>query len=428
MRTVGIVTIGILGWAASSARTAGAAESPRDRASVVVERIRRADYAGDRAALKDLRAELEPFAADPAIASRIRYWQGFALWRRAFNGFNDAATPKDLADDLTAATADFDAALALDPRFSDAQIGAISCLSNLVFLDRQDAAQVQEWLKRVGPRVEDVKKTDPDNPRFQWVMGANRWYAPPERGGGEAPAMAMYQRGLDEARKRTGRVDDPLEPSWGEPELLMNLAWANLHKTAPDPAAAERFAQSALAIVPYWHYVRDILLVQIREAKSKGAGMARDLPPAPGNSLEDFGFVVGSWTGTVRGHATGRLPNSFESPGRMDARWGPGRAWIDCESTTEIPGLGSYAVKVLVSFDARTGAFDSFAVNTAGTRARYSGKRQGDTFVFIGQVGAVVQRVTYRMRSPRELLFTVEESADGGASYRPHSETLWTRS
>jgi hypothetical protein len=54
----------------------------------------------------------------------------------------------------------------------------------------------------------------------------------------------------------------------------MNLAFANLNRAKPDLAAAERYAQSALALVPYWHYVRDILLPQIRKAKE---AVRRDL-------------------------------------------------------------------------------------------------------------------------------------------------------
>jgi hypothetical protein len=47
----------------------------------------------------------------------------------------------------------------------------------------------------------------------------------------------------------------------------MNLAWSNLHKTAPDIPAAKQYAASALQLVPYWHYVRDILVPQIQNAK-----------------------------------------------------------------------------------------------------------------------------------------------------------------
>jgi hypothetical protein len=59
-----------------------------------------------------------------------------------------------------------------------------------------------------------------------------------------------------------------LEPAWGEPELLMNLSWSNLHKKEPDLKAAEQYARSALALIPNWHYVRDMLLPQIRASKS----------------------------------------------------------------------------------------------------------------------------------------------------------------
>jgi hypothetical protein len=40
-----------------------------------------------------------------------------------------------------------------------------------------------------------------------------------------------------------------------------------LIKRSRDVAAADRYAHQALALVPYWHYVRDLLLPQIRQAK-----------------------------------------------------------------------------------------------------------------------------------------------------------------
>ena len=63
--------------------------------------------------------------------------------------------------------------------------------------------------------------------------------------------------------------DDPLEPSWGKPELMMNLAYSFANKRMPDFEAAERNARAALEIVPYWHYVRDTLLPQILDARAK---------------------------------------------------------------------------------------------------------------------------------------------------------------
>jgi len=277
MKTRIVATVGILGGALAS--LAGGANAPRERVAPIIERIRQADYAGDRAALKRLRDDLAPWAADATVGSRVRYWQGFALWRRAFNGFNDQAPAEDLAADLSAAVADFDAALALDSKFVDAQIGAISCLSNLAFLHRQDAAAIQDFIRKVGPRVEAANHLDPDNPRLLWVTGANRWYAPAERGGGQTAAIATYEKGLAEARRR-GASADPLEPSWGEPELLMNLGWSNLNRSTPDLDAAGRAAESALALVPSWHYVRDILLPQIRAARDKARGEASAPDPS----------------------------------------------------------------------------------------------------------------------------------------------------
>jgi hypothetical protein len=49
----------------------------------------------------------------------------------------------------------------------------------------------------------------------------------------------------------------------------MSLAYSYLNTNAADVNAAERYAREALQIVPYWHYVRDILLPQILVAKAK---------------------------------------------------------------------------------------------------------------------------------------------------------------
>jgi hypothetical protein len=199
----------------------------------------------------------------------VQYWRGFALWRRSLNGFNESADRKELGDDLTEAVADFRDAVARDPAFVDAKAGEASCLANLAFLNRNDRARGRELLLQSAAVLKEAAAAAPDNPRLLWVQGANQWYSTPERGGGQSAALATYDRALELARRQKGRVADPLEPAWGEPELLMNLAFANLNRATPDVAAAERYAESALALVPYWHYVRDILMVEIQKAKRK---------------------------------------------------------------------------------------------------------------------------------------------------------------
>jgi len=239
-----------------------------EQAARIVAQIQRADYEGDRAAMQRGYDALKPFLEDQKLASRIRYWRGFAQWRRAINGFNDAVDPKELARDLKTALDEFKAAIELDPKFVDAKVGIISSLGFLLFADRQDEARKKERIEQILATEKEASSMAPDNPRLIWVHGPILWNSPPERGGGQDKAIQNYQRGL-EACSKIKTSDDPLEPSWGKPELMMSLAYCYLNTNSADVNAAERYARNALEIVPYWHYVRDILLPQIVAAKAK---------------------------------------------------------------------------------------------------------------------------------------------------------------
>jgi tetratricopeptide (TPR) repeat protein len=262
-----VVSAALMGVALFIAPT----QAARETVTTLIQKIQRADYEGDRATLRRLHGELVPFMEHKELASRILYWRGFAMWRRALNGFNESADRTELAEDLMRCVEDFRAALVRDPDFVDARGGAASCLVNHSFLImRSDGARARELFQQSADFLREALAAAPNNPRLLWVQGANQFYTPPERGGGHALAIATYERGLEIARQQKGRVTDPLEPTWGEPELLMNLAFANLNKPSRDVRAAERYAEQALALVPYWHYVRDILLAQIRKEKRAG--------------------------------------------------------------------------------------------------------------------------------------------------------------
>jgi hypothetical protein len=247
--------------------------SQRAEIVALVQKIRRADYEDDRAALKKLYDELAPYADDETLGAKVRYWRGFAMWRRALNGFNDKASHDELKADLTPAIAEFEKAYAKKPEFADAKIAASSCLQNLAFLYyvEKDAEPARDYLLRSLPLMKDAQAAEPENPRVLWVVGAYQWNTPPERGGGHELGSATYEKGLALARKQNAATDE-LTPSWGEPELLMNIAWTKLNQATPDTDAAENYARQALAIVPNWHYVRDILLAQIADARAKRAG------------------------------------------------------------------------------------------------------------------------------------------------------------
>jgi hypothetical protein len=247
---------------------ATAASDAREQAARIVAQIQRADYEGDRATMERGYDELKPFVENQELASRIRYWRGFAQWRRAINSFNDAADPKELEQDLNTALNEFKIAMEKDPTFVDAKVGTISCLGYLAFMNRKDQARAKELVGQILPMVKEADEMAPNNPRLIWVHGPILWNSSPERGGGQEKAIQNYQRGL-EACSKIKTSEDPLEPSWGKPELMMSLAYCYLNMNSADPNAAERYARNALEVVPYWHYVRDILLPQIVAAKAK---------------------------------------------------------------------------------------------------------------------------------------------------------------
>lgn len=240
----------------------------REQAARIVAQIQRADYEGDRVAMQRGYDQLKPLLEYQELESRIRYWRGFAQWRRAINGFNDSVDPKELEQNLKTAVDEFQIAIEKDPTFVDAKVGTISCLGFLAFMNRKDQGRAKELVQQILPLVKEADEIAPDNPRLIWVHGPILWNSPAERGGGQDKAIQNYQRGL-EAFSKIKASDDPLEPSWGKPELMMSLAYCYLNADSADMNSAERYARSALELVPYWHYVRDILLPQIVAAKAK---------------------------------------------------------------------------------------------------------------------------------------------------------------
>ncbi|HEV3409626.1 MAG TPA: hypothetical protein VG095_04995 [Chthoniobacterales bacterium] len=246
---------------------ASASADIRGRATAVISEIQRADYEGDRVTLQKSVDALAPFVDHENFGSRIHYWRGFALWRSAINGFNDAFETQEPERDLRSAVEEFKAALRKDEGFVDAKVGLISSLGYLVYMKRDDAAARQELLGQIFPLVEEAKAAAPNNPRLRWVMGPILWHQARQSKSGLGKLIENYKEGLAHCSAAEPQPGS-LEPTWGKPELLMSLAYTYLNDTPPDVEAAEKSARSALELVPYWRYTRDILLPQITAAKA----------------------------------------------------------------------------------------------------------------------------------------------------------------
>jgi len=243
-------------------------EDPRVRAAEIVTRIQRADYEGDRTTLKKCYDELAPFLENKEILTKVRYWRGFARWRDGINAGNESVDPGEMENLFLSGADEFKAALAVDPNFVDAKVGLISCLGHVVYFHRTEKERAQEMVKPIFALVAEAKAAAPDNPRLIWVCGPILFYTPVEKGGGIDKVIENNEHGVTICSQLKAPADK-LEPSWGKPELLMSLAYEYMTKNPPDFDKAEKNARAALEIVPYWHYVRDLLLPQIAQAKAK---------------------------------------------------------------------------------------------------------------------------------------------------------------
>lgn len=252
----------VLAVTAAALFASGAAAASEPAAfSEIVRSVQSADYRGARAELQTLAARLEDLK-DPKLLAYRRYWRGFALWRRALNGFNETPIPPDLEADLKAGIASFQAALVERPDWIEARIGIAGCAGPLLFLARDDAPRREAVLKEYMPVVRAMSEEGGGNPRALWLMGQNQLAAPPPHGGQPAKAAATFRRGIEaslsEARQIAG--DEPAWiPRWGAAENLMNLAYLYVHTPLANRDLALAYAEGALVAAPEWHYVRDIL-------------------------------------------------------------------------------------------------------------------------------------------------------------------------
>jgi hypothetical protein len=272
------ISVVLLLLAVGCATSAPAPRGPSSEEHVLqlVEQIRRADYAGNRPALRELHDALAAAPAGNAPRSMDLYWQGFALWRRAINGFNETPTPTDLESDVLAASAHFEAALTDNPKLVDAQAALAACIGLRMFLHKTVDDEMRAMLERVKALLAEAQALEPENPRLLWVRGPMEWFTPkgsPDDmlDAHQARSIATYQHALQGLPGSLRSGPEPLQPTWGEPELHMSLGWAYAKKRVPDLAQAEVHARKALALVPSWHYVRDILLPQIESARRTAA-------------------------------------------------------------------------------------------------------------------------------------------------------------
>ena len=251
---------------------------PRDscRLDALAREALAADYRGDRAELARLDVELGRIP-DGTLSDYRDYWRGFALWRRAINGFNEKPVPEDLQSDVEGAIARFRAALERHPDWIEARLALAGCWGNLIYVAGKDETKRKAVLDEASPTFRWIMEYTGDNPRALWIRGGYELWAAnnaqPPKVGDFAKPVETFRRGLEGARREALENPDAPAwiPAWGGPENLMNLAYFYSRGPRLDRAAAIAYAQGALVAVPRWHYVGDVLLPQI-EAMPAASG------------------------------------------------------------------------------------------------------------------------------------------------------------
>jgi hypothetical protein len=264
-------------WSLLALALAGnVAEAPSSKDAgllvALVRGVRAADYRGEREELSRLAGALEA-VKDPRLAPYRLYWEGFAKWRRALNGFNETPTPPDLEADLDAGIAAFRAALVEKPDWVEARIGIIGCAGPLFFLARNDPPRIEALREEFLPIAREMREKDAENGRALWLTGQTLLGAPPPTGSQPAKAADTFHRGIEQALAEARQLE-PGEPEWiphwGGAENLMNLAYLYSHSPLNNRDLALAYAEGALVAAPEWHYVREVLLPQIRALPQSG--------------------------------------------------------------------------------------------------------------------------------------------------------------
>jgi hypothetical protein len=233
----------------------------------LVRSVQEADYLGDLDRLQTLHVAMAPFVHEPALAKHARYWRGFALWRRALNALGQGGSPDSTDADFKRANEEFRHALRLDSTYAEARIGLVAGLSNRVFFNR-DAALRTAFIREYRPLLDELARSDADNPRFVFVAAPQLFHAPVAVGGSRSDAIAMVEAAIARlAPDRTDTLEATLEPTWGGPELHMLLATLLL-RSRRQLDEAQRHAERALTQRPTWRAVRDNLIPSIAAMRS----------------------------------------------------------------------------------------------------------------------------------------------------------------
>jgi hypothetical protein len=196
-----------------AARPAPAPSAGAQRLESLARQVMAADYGGDRAELRRLVTALHE-VQEPELQAYRGYWEGFAHWRRAINGFNEKPFPPDLKDDLQSAIASFRSAAGDRPDWIEPKIAMAGASAGLLFLTADDPVRHEQVLREFVPSIARWRRRGPRTRARSGSSGAASWA--PRRPGGASPRRRR-PRSCVEWRRRAARRNDGRKPRTSRP-------------------------------------------------------------------------------------------------------------------------------------------------------------------------------------------------------------------
>lgn len=185
-------------------------------------------------------------AQDPKCG-RAFYWAGAAEFHRLLHLLGQPQTPavKQAASQVMSRAIDsLEKAVALNDKDAESHI----LLSTLYGMSIAESPLRAVWL---GPRVMDHRakalRSDPDNPRAQYLTGMSYYYAP-EILGGKAGGLEFLLKAERLFQAQDAKAHDPVEPLWGYGSCLTFIAKTSLALGKTQQAAL--YFRKALAVNP----------------------------------------------------------------------------------------------------------------------------------------------------------------------------------
>ena len=177
---------------AAARRSPGSASSPQRCCPRTIEAIARSSPASTPSSAVSTRGSLNDYRD---------YWRGFALWRRAMNGFNEKPVPTDLDADLVEALERFRSALTRHPDWDEVKCAMLGAWGNRIYIAGSDAEKRRKLLEEAGAFYKWVMAYEGENPRVLWIKGGLQMIVPSASGGDWTKAAATLRKGVAGAWK-----------------------------------------------------------------------------------------------------------------------------------------------------------------------------------------------------------------------------------